>query len=742
MKILVPIIAIVLGVLFAIGMFYQSTQQRPGPAPAAPPAASPTAEGEAPAPAPAETGTPPTQQPAAAATPDAKPAPPPAPTADLVGPLAVATAPNPHNVTLGSANPASDYRLELKLVRWGAGVERITLADFETDESLFQPNQRFPYVLAETLKTDPAETGVDFLVYPYAARSITINGEVANLVNAAWQASDITEDAAGQSVDFTLSVVDANGKPVLDIVRTYRVPKDGYDITLAQRLVNRTDGSLNVAWSQYIQGDVIDDGAQYLGDQRLFGLGYFPPRYPNRPLVFSEDGFVNRRTLVEEFADARADGRPPVDIWPSPQLNAGALLVWLASENRYFAVVTHPVVTAAMTRPADIPPLEDQFPRVDAEVFPLTGYHNGEWINAVERRVVFRIATDTLALAPATPMNLDIGFYAGPREKRIFSKPPYSLLNFSNLIRYELGCTWCTFQWLARGLLSFLTFIHNWITFDWGLAIIILVGCVRLLLHPITKRAQVNMMKMGKQMAAMQPEMEKLKAKYKDDQQKLNQEMMKLYREKGMNPVNALGCLPMFLQMPIWVALYAMLYFAIELRHQPAFYGVFQWISGGHWHFLQSLSSPDNFFILFQNPITIPLIFIELNFQSINILPILMAVVFYFQQKFTTPPPQNEQAAQQQRIMKFMVFLFPVFLYSAPSGLTLYILASTTAGVVESYIVRKHIKEQEEAGTLFEAKPAKPGGFRDRMNKMMEAQQQKIQQKQSELQKQQKKKRK
>src|SRR5690606_9184224 len=107
-----------------------------------------------------------------------------------------------------------------------------------------------------------------------------------------------------------------------------------------------------------------------------------------------------------------------------------------------------------------------------------------------------------------------------------------------------------------------------------------------------------------------------------------------------------------------------------------------------------------------------------------------MAVVFFFQQTFTTPPPANEQQAQQQKIMKFMVLLFPIFLYSAPSGLTLYILASTTAGVLDSYLVRKHVREQEEAGTLFQKKPIKPGGFRDRLNKLVEEKQRQLQQRQ------------
>ncbi len=241
------------------------------------------------------------------------------------------------------------------------------------------------------------------------------------------------------------------------------------------------------------------------------------------------------------------------------------------------------------------------------------------------------------------------------------------------------------------------------------------------------------MMKFGKQMQAMQPELDKLRKKYKDEPQRFQQEQIKLFREKGVNPASMLGCLPMFLQMPIWIALYAMLYYAIELRHEPAFYGVFQAISGGSWHFLADLSSSDQFIRVFAEPKEISLIFFSLNFQSINLLPLLMIIVFYFQQKLMTPPPANEQQAQQQKIMKFMMLLFPLLLYSAPSGLTLYILASTGAGIVDSYIVRKHVKEQEEAGTLFQPKPRKPGGLMDRLATTMEQKQKELAAKQQQL---------
>ena len=114
------------------------------------------------------------------------------------------------------------------------------------------------------------------------------------------------------------------------------------------------------------------------------------------------------------------------------------------------------------------------------------------------------------------------------------------------------------------------------------------------------------------------------------------------------------------------------------------------------------------------------LLFIQFNYSSINILPILMGITFFINMKFTTPPPMNEQQATQQKIMKIMPLLFPFFLYSAPAGLTLYICASTLAGIIDSYIVRKHVKELEESGELFKPKKRKPGGFMDRLQKAAE----------------------
>src|SRR2546423_15652501 len=103
----------------------------------------------------------------------------------------------------------------------------------------------------------------------------------------------------------------------------------------------------------------------------------------------------------------------------------------------------------------------------------------------------------------------------------------------------------------------------HWVTRDWGLAIIWLVIVVRTALHAITKRSTISMQKMGK----MGPEVERLKKKYGDNKDELNKAMMQLYKEQGATPI--LGCLPMFLQMPIWIALYNSLQNTFELRQAP-----------------------------------------------------------------------------------------------------------------------------------------------------------------------------
>ena len=164
----------------------------------------------------------------------------------------------------------------------------------------------------------------------------------------------------------------------------------------------------------------------------------------------------------------------------------------------------------------------------------------------------------------------------------------------------------------------------------------------------------------------------------------MNKKLMELYREQGASPI--MGFLPMFVQMPIWIALWSAIYTSIDLRG-AAFLPF--WIT--------DLSVPD--MLIRWPPFTIPLVGWQVG--SLNLLPILMGVAFYLQQKLM-PMQQpsaatNPQMAQQQKIMKIMMpLMFPLMLYTAPSGVNLYIMSSTFAGVIEQYVIKKHIREREE----------------------------------------------
>jgi len=245
----------------------------------------------------------------------------------------------------------------------------------------------------------------------------------------------------------------------------------------------------------------------------------------------------------------------------------------------------------------------------------------------------------------------------------------------STLVQTSWPCGFCTWEWLINVLVGMLAFF-NTVLRDWGLAIILLVVIVRVLLHPVTKRSQISMSKMGK----MGPEFERLKKKYADNPDELKRVQAEFIREQGVAPF--LGCLPMFLQMPIWIALWQALQTSFELRHAPFLFT-----------YIRDLSQPDRLI-----PFGRSFDFLFIHIQELNVLPLLLGVVFYLQQKFTPKPAtMTKEQEQQQKIMMYMTpFIFPLILYTGPSGLNLYILTSTVIGIIESKRIRDHLKEREE----------------------------------------------
>jgi YidC/Oxa1 family membrane protein insertase len=695
-------LAILVGAVLLTWVMYKNTA---APIPADPPASTVPVAPAAPV---AASATPATAGPAPA------PAPPlPAAPAGLAALKITAQQPEP---VIGSADdqPSNAFMQEARFTPWGGGLIHLKLARYST-----LVNQHDPYTIQQRLADNEiAQADGNKLItyrYPMAMHSVTVNGRRVELFAERWQV--VPEATSASQAAFAITLVDESGKPVLRVTRVWSVQPGKYDLRLTQTLENLSDKEMEASFAQYGPMEMLPDdyvpGKPSVAtsfDYRHVIIGYLQPLQTNANLktITTTDFDLPRQTIL--------DAPDPV-IWPRAGDDPLRDMFWAAMTNRYFAVVLH-----APVQPLDpIKPIlaseviENQFTRLSRSAPTATG--------ATPLGLILESAPRRLAPAGSegAAATYTLELFAGPREPALLKKDPaYARLSLGQIIIYNLGgmCAICTFAPLAEGMLAFLRLIE-YLVRDWGVAIIILVALVRLLLHPLSKFSQVNMMKMSKQMAELQPAIEKLKAKYGSDQQKLNAEMMALYKEKGVNPAAmGMGCLPMFLQMPIWFALYAMLYFAIELRHQPAFYGVFQAVSAGKWPFLADLSSQDNFIPL---PFTIDLWLFA--FDSINLLPVLMAVVFWLQQKYMTPQTavMNEQQAQQQAMMKWMVLLMPVMLYKTPCGLNLYILASTAVGIVESKRVRAHLKELEASGKLFEKKPVKPGSLRDRLNKAIEA---------------------
>ncbi|MBL4666185.1 MAG: membrane protein insertase YidC, partial [Sneathiella sp.] len=250
--------------------------------------------------------------------------------------------------------------------------------------------------------------------------------------------------------------------------------------------------------------------------------------------------------------------------------------------------------------------------------------------------------------------------YAGAKEVNILDTYEEEF----GIDRLELAIDWGWFYFLTKPIYFALEYLAQLIG-NLGLAILALTVCIKLLLLPLAHKSYVSMSKMKK----LQPEMAKLREKHGDDRQKLNEEMMGLYKKEKANP--AAGCLPILLQIPIFFALYKVLFVTLLMRHQP-FFG---WIT--------DLSAPDptNLFNLFGLiPWTPP------EFMMIGALPILMGISMFLQQKFNPQPADPVQA----KIFMFMPIFFTFLLASFPAGLVIYWTWNNMLSIAQQwYIMRR-----------------------------------------------------
>jgi len=284
-----------------------------------------------------------------------------------------------------------------------------------------------------------------------------------------------------------------------------------------------------------------------------------------------------------------------------------------------------------------------------------TGVHLSPSSKKGQVKAQFNYPPDTIPAGGKAVRNWEV--YMGPLE--------YDLVQpVGDSLEEAINYGWIAF--LAKPLLDLLKFINTYVH-NYGISIIIITVLIRVVFLPLTIRSMVSMKKVQLKMEKIKPKVDDLKEKYKDDKTKQNSELMKLYSAHGVNPLASLGgCMPMLIQIPVFIALYDVLLHSIDLRHSA-----FLWI--------QDLSAPET---LFDIPgIGIPF----------RVLPLLMGVSWFISQKMTpmAAAPGNENMQLQMKMMQFMPIIFTVMFWSLPSGLILYWTVSNILSIGQQIYVNR-----------------------------------------------------
>jgi YidC/Oxa1 family membrane protein insertase len=258
--------------------------------------------------------------------------------------------------------------------------------------------------------------------------------------------------------------------------------------------------------------------------------------------------------------------------------------------------------------------------------------------NTTEDFNFIRFKGQVLSLKPGESGSVEAGLYVGPKDQYRLEKIAPGLE-----LTVDYGILW----WIAQPLFWLLTKIHG-VLGNWGFAIIGVTVLVKAAFFQLNAKAYRSMANMRK----VQPKLVALRERYADDKQKQSQEMMNLYKKEKINPLG--GCLPILVQMPVFISLYWVLMESVELRHAP----FILWI--------HDLSVMDPYFVL----------------------PLIMGVSMFFQQKLNPPPPDPMQA----KIMQWMPVMFTFFFLFFPAGLVLYWVVNNVLSIAQQYVITKKIE--------------------------------------------------
>ncbi len=477
----------------------------------------------------------------------------------------------------------------------GGDIVRIELLNHDKNIDSDDP---FVMLESDAKRTYVAQSGLIGLNGPDSSR----NGRpVYEFEKTTYSLADAkaTQDKDGKAVKVLTVPMVYKTTDGIEIIKTFTFKEGNYPVVVNHKVINRSAG----AWQGQMFGQLKRDNSEDPGksDQGIFTLGTFLGGAWGTP-----DEHYNKL----KFAN-----------FSEEKLSVDAKDAWVAMVQHYF-------VSAWI--PGDIKLTQGEGQAFTAKL---------ESRKSADDMNIIGFTSPTITVPAGTVAEVDATFYSGPK---IQSELKDLAVGLNQTVDY--GWLWPIAKLLFLGL----QFFHG-IVGNWGWSIILLTILVKLILWPLSSKSYRSMAKMR----VIAPEMQRMKEEFGEDRMRFSQEMMALYKREQVNPLS--GCLPLLLQMPIFLALYWVLMESVELRHAP-------WLA-----WIQDLSAMDPWFIL----------------------PLLMGVTMYVQQSLNPQPADPMQA----KVFKFMPIIFTVFMLFFPAGLVLYWICNNSITILQQGLINKSVEK-------------------------------------------------
>jgi YidC/Oxa1 family membrane protein insertase len=453
---------------------------------------------------------------------------------------------------------------------------------------------------------------------------------------------DVQASADGRSVSVTRSL--AGG---LRLARTVTLD-DTYRLSVQDVFTNDTAQAIKLPGYGLGVGPMrVDDPKTRAADLAFLGLDSLAAHGGDGVHFWLKRTLWGKSALIKKCAEVEKGGGT---LPPSITYETADPVLWTASKSKFFVQILYAGEDTAGAQ--------------------LTAWYDAaEPRRAVVSQVSGAVLMPAAALEPHGSLVREASYYVGPKKYNLLKQ----LGNRQDEVM-DLGGWFGWFGWICKMLIPLLNWIYAVIP-SYGIAVILLTVIVRALFWPITQKSTQSM----KRMAELQPLVAQIREKFKDKPDKMNQEMMALYREHKVNPMS--GCLPMLVQIPVFIALFTVLQSAVELRFAP-----FLWI--------KDLSEPENL-LLGVLPFGL----------GLNLLPLFMTGLTLWQQKLT--PSGGDP--QQQKIMMWMPVIFLFMFYKMASALVLYWSVSQLLSIVQMLMQRRKTAGKTPVGPVVAAAKGKRG---------------------------------